>query len=195
MQVILLDTRYFRSPLQRKTERQPGTGPYEATPVPDATVLGDAQWTWLADQLRQPAELRVIASSIQVVAADHGWEKWANFPRERERLFKLIEETKARGVIVVSGDRHTAELSVERRQGPYPVYDLTASSLANPLKPTAVVEGNTRRVGAVYRGVNFGLITIDWDSPDPRVALKIQGIDGRDHITQDLQLSDLRAKE
>ena len=193
VQVILLDSRYFRSPLRRKAKREPGTGPYEATPDPDATILGDAQWAWLAEQLRQPAELRIIASSIQVVASDHGWEKWANFPRERRRLFDLVRETKANGVVLVSGDRHTAELSVEREAGPYPVYDLTSSSLQNPLKPTDVVEGNTRRLGDVIREVNFGLITIDWDDADPRVGLTVRGIDGQDLINHDVRLSELKA--
>ena len=195
VQVILLDSRYFRSPLRRKARREPGTGPYEASPDPDATVLGEAQWAWLAGQLREPAELRVIASSIQVVAADHGWEKWANFPREQARLFDLLRETKANGVLVVSGDRHTAELSAERERTPYALYDLTASSINNTLKPTDTVEGNTRRMGEVYRGENFGLITVDWDQPDPRVEMTVRGLDGRAVITHGVRLSELRAEE
>ena len=54
---------------------------------PTPTVLGEAQWKWLEEQLQVPAEVRLIGSSIQVVAEDHGWEKWTNFPHERERLF------------------------------------------------------------------------------------------------------------
>ena len=196
VQVILLDTRYFRSPLHRKAERRPGTGPYEATTDPGATLLGEAQWAWLAERLREPAELRVIASSIQVVASDHGWEKWANFPREQARLYDLLRETKAGGVVFLSGDRHTAELSAERERGPsYPLYDLTASSINNTLKPTDAVEGNTRRLGEVYRGENFGLVTVDWDQPDPLVGLRVLGADGRPVITHDVRLSELRAGE
>lgn len=195
VQVILLDTRYFRGPLQRKANRQPGTGPYEPTDDPDAEILGDAQWAWLAERLRRPAELRVIASSIQIVASDHGWEKWANFPREQARFYDLLSETKANGVVLVSGDRHTAELSVERERGPYPLYDLTASSINNALKPTDNVEGNARRLGDVYRGENFGLIAVDWAEPDPRVRLAVQGVDGREVISRDVSLSELRAKE
>jgi alkaline phosphatase D len=194
VQVILLDTRYFRSPLHRKAERQPGTGPYDASPDADATVLGEAQWAWLAERLREPAELRVIGSSIQVVASDHGWEKWANFPREQARLYALLREAKAGGVVIVSGDRHAAELSVERELGPYPLYDLTASSINNPLKPTDTVEGNARRLGEVYRGENFGLITIDWDDPDPRVRLTVNGIDGTEQIEHSFRLSELRVR-
>ena len=75
-------------------------------------MLGEDQWAWLEEQLRTPAEVRLIASSIQVVAEDHGWEKWMNFPHERERLYRLIRETRAEGVVFLSGDRHLAELSM-----------------------------------------------------------------------------------
>ena len=48
------------------------------------------------------AEVRILASSIQVVPEDHGWEKWMNIPHERERLYKLINETKAAGLFIIS---------------------------------------------------------------------------------------------
>src|SRR5262245_53217116 len=106
LQVILLDTRYFRtSPLKRDVRTLMSQGPYIANKDPDATILGEDQWRWLAEQLKVPAEVRIIASSIQVVAEDHGWEKWMNFPRERERLFTLIRDTGAQGVILLSGNR------------------------------------------------------------------------------------------
>ena len=52
--------------------------------------------------LKEPAELRIIASSVQVISEDHGFEKWANFPHERQRLFQLIAKTRAQGVIFIS---------------------------------------------------------------------------------------------
>src|ERR671935_24702 len=62
LQVILLDTRYFRSPVKRSGRTVvPNTDP-------GATILGPAQWEWLERQLREPADLRLIGSSIQVVA-------------------------------------------------------------------------------------------------------------------------------
>ena len=39
-------------------------------------MLGAAQWAWLRAQLLQPAELRLIVSSVQVLAEGHGWEGW-----------------------------------------------------------------------------------------------------------------------
>src|SRR5437762_9465916 len=54
VQIILLDTRYFRSPLKRTAN---GFAP---STDPAATVLGPAQWQWLEEQLRLPADLRLI---------------------------------------------------------------------------------------------------------------------------------------
>jgi alkaline phosphatase D len=88
VQVILLDTRYFRSPLRPTDQRDaPGKERYLPDDDPAKTMLGDTQWAWLAERLREPAELRVIVSSIQVLAEGHGWERWGNLPRERQRLF------------------------------------------------------------------------------------------------------------
>ena len=98
VQVIMLDTRYFRSsPLKRNQVPVTGQGPYIPNSDPNTTILGEDQWTWLAEQLKVPAEIHLLVSSIQVVAEDHGWEKWMNFPHERERLFRLIRDTVPRG--------------------------------------------------------------------------------------------------
>ena len=100
VQVILLDTRFFRSPLKPTDERgAPGKERYLPDDDPAKTMLGDAQWAWLAERLREPAALRLIVSSIQVLAEGHGWERWSNLPKERQRLFDLIRDTGARSVL------------------------------------------------------------------------------------------------
>src|SRR5262245_2849908 len=158
VQVILLDTRYFRSPLKKRPRPAQGEGPYVANNDPKATFLGDAQWKWLAEQLRVPAEVRVLASSIQVVSEDHGFEKWMNMPHERERLFQLIRDTKAAGLIVISGDRHLAELSMMDAGVGYPIYDLTSSGLNQGSTKWHKLEANRHRVATMNQGNNFGLI-------------------------------------
>ncbi|MEL7088323.1 MAG: alkaline phosphatase D family protein, partial [Planctomycetota bacterium] len=98
VQVLLLDTRWFRDRLRARATGLIGRGgPYLPTADTSRTLLGEAQWAWLEEKLREPADVRVIASSIQVLAGGHGWETWANFPHERQRLFELITQTNARG--------------------------------------------------------------------------------------------------
>jgi alkaline phosphatase D len=202
VQVILLDTRYFRSPLREwsKEERPRGRGPYrqhDETTGKGLTVLGEDQWKWLQEQLRAPAEIRIIASSIQVVPWEHGWEMWGNFPAERKRLFDLIATTKAKGVIFVSGDRHLAEIShIDAKESGvgYPLWDATSSSLNQPGSPANDSEPNRYRAGGNYRPVNFGSIGIDWKQEDPAITLAIHGEDGAVVREQKLRLSELQAK-
>ena len=154
LQVILLDTRFFRSPL-KKGERRVG-GPYYPDDDADKTMLGDAQWRWLGEQLRQPAEVRLIVSSIQFVAQDAGQECWANLPLERERMLSLIRDTKAGGVVFISGDRHWSEVSASVEKTPYPIYDITCSSL-NQLHPRGTPTDNRYRVSqTTYHRENYG---------------------------------------
>ena len=128
VQVILLDTRYFRSPLSPTDQRgAPGKERYLPDDDPGKTMLGDAQWAWLAERLREPADLRMIVSSIQVLADGHGWERWGNLPRERARLYELIGETGAEGVVFVSGDRHIGGIYRETDGDALPLHEMTSS--------------------------------------------------------------------
>lgn len=187
VQIILLDTRYFRSPLVRgylPSERNEGfRGHYKATTDTSTTILGKAQWKWLEAELRKPADVRIIASSIQVLPDEHGSEKWGNFPHERTRLFHLIRDTKANGVVLISGDRHLAEImeiDAARSGNPYPLYEVTSSSLNAPSGNFTKAgtrfanEINSYRIGLTYFDTNFGMITIDWSEPDPLIRLRVQ---------------------
>lgn len=178
VQVIMLDTRYFRDPLERAAES--ANGPYQPTAETTATVLGEKQWRWLESELRKPADVRIIASSIQVIAYEHAWETWGNFPHERQRLFDLIGETGAEGVVFISGDRHLAEVSREmggdRTHVPYPMWDFTSSGMTDGVQP--VDEPNRFRVGPVYRGTNYGLLRINWDDQPATIAFENRDEDG-----------------
>lgn len=188
VQFILLDTRYFRSPLKRGARRVGGS--WMPDENPRLTMLGEDQWSWLEAQLREEADVRILASSIQLVASDAGQETWSNLPRERERLFGLIRETGAAGLVVISGDRHWSELSAVRQGVPYPLYDLTSSSL-NQVHPRGTPTVNRFRVSeTTWHMPNFGQIDIDWDRR--RLVLRIRNADGKSRIRQTIPLSDLQ---
>ena len=207
VQLILLDARYHRSPL--KTGYQPGEpgdgyrGKYVPNTDAEATVLGETQWGWLSDQLKLPAELRIIGSGVQVIPDEHGWEKWGNFPNERQRLFRVIRESRANGVVLLSGDRHLAEISrlpANHRDGVgYPLFDITSTSLNAPSGNFTKAgirfanEINSYRVGLTYFDVNFGSIQIDWNQPDPLVRLQVRDEKGGVVLQQKVPLSALRA--
>lgn len=194
IQFLMLDARSFRSPLGIKPADDDRPGRYVPDDDPAKTLLGEAQWRWLEERLRQPAELRIVMSSIQVVPEDHLWEKWANFPRERDRLFRLVRETGASGVLFVSGDRHLAEISMMPDALGYPAYDLTASALTQSSQSWRPQEPNRWRVASMNFGNNFGVIEVDWGQADPEVRLQIRDESGDVIAQQKLRLSWLRPR-
>ncbi len=199
VQVILLDARYHRSALKKGYKPgEPGDGyrgPYAPNEDPQATVLGDVQWKWLAEQLKVPAELRLICSGVQILPTEHGSESWGNFPLERKKLFELIRDTKARGVVLLSGDRHLAEimrLPADEFGIGYPITEVTSSSLNAPSGNITKAgvrfanEINRYRVGLTFFDVNFGGIEIDWDQTPPLVRAQVRDEKGAVVLQQKL---------
>jgi alkaline phosphatase D len=194
VQVIMLDTRYNRDTLEFKAVRVPGRGPYQPTQDSSKTILGQEQWSWLEMELRREADIRIIASSIQVVADEHGYETWGNFPAERERLYGLIAKTQASGVVFVSGDRHLMEISRDTKRGnpPYAIWDFTSSGLNQ--RPEVVNDPNQFRVGPVSREPNFGIIRIEWGKKSRAIRINLEGVgdQGQMLTRQTLFLNELR---
>jgi alkaline phosphatase D len=179
IQLLLLDTRTFRGPLTRAepTPECPRIR-YAPNQDEDATLLGEAQWRWLGARLREPAALRILVSSIQVIPDRHCFEKWANLPRERRRLLELIRDTGAGGVVLVSGDRHLAEISVLPPEAVgYPLHELTTSGL-NSGGAGAGEHNPYRTTAASFPGDNFGLVRLDRAGPQPQVVLEVRDAAG-----------------
>lgn len=184
VQVILLDLRWSRSDLveirddERLARREAlNRGPYEANLASDARLMEEAQWRWLEEQLAQPADLRIIGSSIQLLAEFTGWETWANYPKERQRFIELLARYQREPVLIISGDVHWAEFStIHETAGDWPLYELTSSGLT---EEWSAISPNRHRVGEAFAEANFGLIEIDWDSPGPDLSLSVTNEAGR----------------
>ncbi|MEE2921113.1 MAG: alkaline phosphatase D family protein [Pseudomonadota bacterium] len=172
-QIIMLDTRFFRSALT-PTDAYGETGKERYIPSddPNQNMLGNDQWTWLENQLQKPADLRLIVSSIQVLPTDaHGWEAWSRLPAEQQRLYDLIRDTNAEGVVFVSGDRHTAFLYRSETALPYPVHELTASSFNVSFAETTD-ERDSAQIGDGFPPENYGAIGIDWEAGSVDLEIK-----------------------
>lgn len=198
VQVILLDTRWDRSPLARvsaaeyEERKKVYAGPYTATTDPGARILGEDQWRWLEEQLRAPATVRIVATSTPLLQDGTGWETWANFPAERARLIRLIEETRANGVIFITGDTHRAQFSKVTEGAPYPLWEVDSSGLTENWKWAAP---DKNRVGGFYAEDNYGLIHIDWDAPDPIISMEIRDVDGKLVMQNTIGLSELQVRK
>ena len=142
--IIGLDTRYFRSDLIKKGDT------YQANTAPTSTILGREQWNWLKDQLSQPHDVLILATSIQLLATNHRFEKWGNFPHERAKLISMLEKLDST-VLIVSGDRHRG--GIYKRGN---LIEITASSLNRGLPPYP--ETDKLLLGETHTVHNYGLI-------------------------------------
>lgn len=163
VKIILLDARYFRD-----------------KPSENGKVLGETQWKWLDNELQQSkAQINIIGCGIQMIPEEHRFEKWANFPKERTRLFDLIARSKAKGVILISGDRHIGEISSIKWEGrTTPLYEITSSGLTHYYRGFSG-EPNQHRIGEVVADYNFGMIEINWQSQPVEVKLQIRSLNNQ----------------
>lgn len=171
IQLLALDTRYFRDDLAGKK------GSYKPT---EGTILGVSQWNWLEEELeKSQADVHVFLSSIQLIASNHGWEKWGNFPTERKRFLELLVDKKVKYPIVLSGDRHMAEIcAIELSNGSL-LYDITSSSLNKPIPGLAKSKNQQRALGTSEEiKANYGLLDIRKNGSSIQVTAKIKtGVD------------------
>lgn len=194
LQVILLDTRYFRDDLRtyrgelHRESRYFYPLDYYPHQTNDSTLLGATQWAWLEEQLKVPADLRIIATSTQFGIEYNGYEAWANFPHERERMVNLIKKTKANGVMFISGDVHYAEISKYEAPGCYPLYDVTSSGITSTWY---FATPNAHRIEGPVMENHFGLISIDWKQKDPAITMEIIDIKENQRIEHTVRLSQL----
>ncbi|NRA30337.1 MAG: alkaline phosphatase family protein [Parvularculaceae bacterium] len=183
VQIILLDTRFFRDDLTRvQNNTMPGWGRYSPSTDPDIQMLGEEQETWLASVLDEPADLRILVSSIQIIAEGHGWEAWQTMPAARQRLYDIIRKSGVNNLVAVSGDRHLGGLYSDQTALPFPLYELTTSSLNAPQSIGRARRGQTsheagpKRMGLPVYDENFGTIEIDWQARTLKLA--VRGMDG-----------------
>ena len=166
IRVILLDARYHRDELERINRV------YQVNE--NSSILGEEQWNWLDHQLSdEEVSLYIIASGIQFIPEDHDYEKWANFPSEVKRFKDVLASSKAKGIIILSGDRHISEFSKEKIDGlDYPLVEFTSSGLTHS-STNFSGEPNRKRILNVIKDKSFGLVKFYFQ--DNSVALEMRG--------------------
>ncbi|MFA3781681.1 alkaline phosphatase [Melioribacteraceae bacterium 4301-Me] len=146
---FLMDDRYYRTPNDRIT------GP--------KTMLGKEQFEWLIDNLvYSKAPFKIIVTGGQVlnpVEKDY-LEIYNRYPEEKQKLLNTIKEEGIEGVIFITGDRHHSEVTKLERDGAYPLYDFTISSLTAGVSPGKGEANYLRVPGTLADEHNFAIFTI-----------------------------------
>ncbi len=160
IQIIVLDTRYFRTAL---TKDPSGKKRYLPSKDKNGTMLGKAQWEWLKTTLNNSnANFNIIVSSIQFLSSEHGFESWGTMPYQQQKMEALILSSSAKNTLILSGDRHIAEFS-KKEIGPshFPLIDFTSSGLTHSYD-SFKGEENPFRIAPVIASKNFGILKFNF---------------------------------
>lgn len=161
LKLILLDIRWFRDDKDEHGDS-----------------LGEEQWAWLEEQLKSNEKLKIIANGLQVNTFDRYGpaEKWHE--KSRIRLWQLINKYK--GVIILSGDVHYAEI-LKVNCAKYSMVEVTASGMGHSVYTTFswvgwfvlnFIQPFNFNVGPKYIWKNFGTIEIDWERELVDIAIR-----------------------
>jgi alkaline phosphatase D len=182
-EVFLLDDRFWRDP--------------DTLPdAPSKTVLGTAQKGWLKEGLlASDAPLKVVAIGHQVLVDYHKWESYAMFAHERQELLDWIRDRRIEGVVFVDGDRHLSELMRAEPAGLYPLYELTASPIANRPFTTGLELPNPIRIGGYGAGDSYGILDLDTTTPPGRLTILIKDAEGREVVRHEVLLDELQFRD
>lgn len=187
IQVLMLDTRTFRDRLE-DAPRSLSCPLKNYVPNTTGAFLGEAQWRWLAQRLNAPADLRLLVSGQQVIADEHCFEKWGNFPHERRRLFQTLRASGAFNVVLISGDRHLGEISklpANAKDGAgFDLYEVTSSPLS-ARSGFGWGEVNSYRVSADnLRESQYGLLDVSRSIEAIKVQMQLHDAQGVPRFVQ-----------
>ena len=168
VKIILLDNRYFKN-LE-----------------PSAPMLGEAQWAWLEEELKNSqAKLHFIMTGLSIFSPLLPYsEEWGHYPSEVQRLLGLVEKYKPSGLVFLTGDKHFG--TIFRRYGQL---EMISSGM------THVVTRRTwwylsRKFPITFFGLNYGLIDIDWVEGAPKLTMRFRGTAKKDIYRQVHQWKD-----
>lgn len=157
--ILFLDMRYHRTPLKKPF--WPFSKYYVPSSEESDTFLGKAQWDWVQRELTTPADLLVLVTSIQLLSETHSFEKWGNFPLEKNRLINMIDQSSIQETLVLSGDRHIAEIFRLKTKSGKSIIEFTSSSMNKPLPWRSLQEESNERISPIFSEPNFGILTIE----------------------------------
>ena len=171
--IFLTDDRWWRSSDAMKDSAN-------GQPNPKKEMLGTMQMEWLKNSLLySTATFKIIAMGSQVLNPVSPFDKWADFPAEKEEFMNFIRDYKISGVLFLTGDRHHSEIIKVERPAGYPLYDITVSPLTSGTHSFGGPEkNNPYRVLGIDQKQNYGRITVSGKRNERKLSVEFLGVKG-----------------
>lgn len=184
---FLLDDRWWRSDDRTKDS-------INGMPNPDKRMLGVQQMAWLKDALlASNAVFKFIVVGSQALNDVSPYDKWTDFPIERQEFLDFIRSYRINGVVFISGDRHHSEVIKMTRPGTYPLYDVTVSPLTSGTHKFDGPEANNPlRVFGLDQKNNYGRFTISGPKGSRKLTVDFLGAKGEKLGSWEIGETDLK---
>ncbi|TAE46187.1 MAG: alkaline phosphatase family protein, partial [Cytophagales bacterium] len=181
--VFLLDDRWFRTPDNYKAGK--------------SEMLGKQQLEWLLESLKSStATFKLVVNGSQMLNdfASEWLEMFSKHKEEYDEFLKRLKTDNVPGVMFLTGDRHSTDLSMMKREGTYPLYDLTVSPLtAGAVGDRAKDEKNSYRVPNTYFGENnFAILEITGKRKERVLKIIVLNAEGKEVWTREIKASELK---
>ena len=157
---FLLDNRYFRSDHTVKQDKQ--------------GIFGEDQSNWLIEALKfSKSPFKIVATGGQFLSSFAEYENHSLFKEERKNLIRRIEKEGITGVIFLSGDRHSTELSLVKLKKGNMIYDLTASPLTSGSYDHNDEPNKNRVDGTMVCTQNFAALSFTGDQENRKCTITV----------------------
>ncbi len=163
---FLLDNRSFRTANNLKGDKK--------------TVLGGKQIDWLIQALlASNSHFKVVALGGQLISYVDKFENYAQYEDERLEILERIEQNNIEGVIFLTGDRHSGELSTITLENGSILYDMTSSPLTSRAYDHSHENNKSRVEDSAYGERNYGSIEVKGTMAERYLILNLKSVDGK----------------
>ncbi len=161
---------------------------------PSKDYFGQKQLNWLLDALTtSKATFKIVVNGGQIVNPAKIFENMANYEQERNQLLLGIQKRKIPGVLFLSGDRHVSNLWQLKREGTYPLYDLTVSPFtAGGAKLHALDKNATLVEGTSIEDRAFSVLSVNGPLKDRILTISLYSPEGKEYWKKEIKAKDLK---
>ncbi len=140
-----------------------------------AGMFGKEQLQWLRQEIAGAGnKIVVFASGTQVLSDRDDSEALRSYPEEFKALIEALEQRKSPSIIL-SGDRHYAELLQSRTPNDVVLFEATSSPIAAEFRRPSDIGTESERIALVAEKRNFGLLHIPEKGEKGAIRVEIRG--------------------
>ncbi len=155
-------------------------------------MLGDAQIAWLEKQLlASNANFKFICLGAQVLTDDKNGVHLGKCTAERAKLIDMLTRNNIKGVILISGDRHFAEINQWKRENTYTLQEFTISPLTSFIDERKS-KNSYRLPNSFITETNFARFDIAGEGENRSCTVELLGKKGQIYWKHSILLKDLQ---